>query len=126
MTQEIEKSDWKSFFEKLSKEKFGWETNVQVLSDATGANMLSEGLPFNGITYEENEEGASIEIIIGKTTEKHDSHTIADPKMVAFQPDDGGTGGTLDIEDASGAKTLVSFLSEPGKKSRDATTGHRQ
>ena len=81
MTQEIEKSDWKSFFEKLSKEKFGWETNVQVLSDATGANMLSEGLPFNGITYEENEEGASIEIIIGKTAEKHDSHTIADPKM---------------------------------------------
>lgn len=123
MTQEIQKSDWRSFFDKLSKEKFGWETNVQVLSDATGANMLAEGLPFNGITYEENEEGASVEIITGKTAEKHDSHTVLDPQKVAFQPNDADTGGTLDIEDSSGAKTLVSFLSEPGKKSRDAASG---
>lgn len=123
MTQEIQKGDWRSFFDNLSKEKFGWETNVQVLSDATGANMLSEGLPFNGITYEENEEGSSIEIITGTTTEDHDSHTIADPQKVAFQPSDEGDSGTLDIEDASGAKTLVSFLSESGKKSRDAASG---
>jgi len=123
MTQEIQKSDWRSFFDKLSKEKLGWETNVQVLSDATGANLLAEGLPFIGITYEENEEGASIEIITGKTAEQHDSHTVADPQKVAFQPDDADIGGTLDIEDSSGAKTLVSFLSEHGKKSRDAATG---
>jgi len=123
MTQEIQKGDWRSFFDKLSKEKFGWETNVRVLSDATGANMLSEGMPFNGITYEENEEGISIEILTGKSADRHDSHTITDPQKVAFEPDPSGKGGTLDIEDAAGTKTLVSFLSEPGRKSQDAATG---
>lgn len=123
MTQEIQKGDWRSFFDKLSKEKFGWETNVQVLSDATGANMVSEGLPFNGATFEENEEGVSIEITTGESTDRHDSHTVADPQKVAFEPDENGEGGTLDIEDAAGTKTLISFLSEPGRQSHDATTG---
>lgn len=122
MTQEIQKGDWRSFFERLSKERFGWDTNIQVLSDATGANMLSEGLPFNGITYEENEEGVFIEIATGVRTDDHDSHTIAHPQKVAFQPSDDGKGGTLDIEDASGAKTLVSFLSAR-QRSRGTTTG---
>jgi len=123
MTQEIQKSDWKSFFEKLSKEKFGWDTNVQVLSDATGVNMIAEGLPFNGVTYEDNEEGQSIEITTGLSAEDHDSHTILDPQKVAFQKNEDGEGGTLDIEDGSGAKTLISFLSAGREKSRDMASG---
>ena len=123
MTQEIQKSDWKSFFEKLSKEKFGWEANVQILSDATGANMIAEGLPFNRVTYEDNEEGQSIEIMTGLSAGDHDSHTISDPQKVAFQKNEDGEGGTLDIEDASGAKTLISFVSAGREKSRDVASG---
>jgi hypothetical protein len=123
MTEEIQRSEWKSFFEKLSKEKLGWETTVQVISLETGANMLSEGLPFNGITYEDNEEGASLEIITGMAPEEHDSHTISDPQKVAFEPRENSEGGTLDIEDASGAKTLVTFLSEAKSQKSGGAAG---
>lgn len=123
MTQEIQKSDWKTFFNTLSKEKLGWETNVQIISLETGANMIAEGLPFNGVTYEDNEEGQSIEITTGLSAEDHDSHTIPNPQKVAFQENESGKGGTLDIEDASGTKTLISFLSAGREKSRDVASG---
>ena len=112
MTQELQKSVWRAFFDKLSKEKFGWQTSVQVLSEQTGANMIAERLPLNGITYEEKNDTTSIEITTGLDREDHDSHTITDPQKVAYQPDQSGDGGTLDIEDGSGTKTLISFLKE--------------
>jgi hypothetical protein len=123
MTQEIQKSNWKTFFEKLSKEKFGWETTIQILSEETGANMLSEGAPFDGITYEDNQEGSSVEVITGTKAGDHDSHTISDPQKVAFQPNKSGEGGTLDIEDVSGAKTLISFIGKGQHSDEEQKTG---
>ena len=108
MTKEIKKEDWKKFFDELSREQRDAETSVQVLSDEIGAQVLSAGLPFVGLTFDEKGGESKIELIVGKGTENHQTHNIINPKIVAFESADGKL-GTLDIEDESQTKTLIKF-----------------
>lgn len=110
MTTEIPRDQWKEFFDNLSKELIDWETNVQILSDGDGAQMLSEGLPFGGLTFEDSPGAPIVELWVGSGPENHQSHIITDPKFVAFENTGLGPNGVLDIEDGEGRKTLVTFL----------------
>lgn len=110
MTQEIPRNEWKQFFDSLTRERFDWQTSVEVLNDETGAQMLSEGLAFNGLTLEETNEESRIELLVGTGPNHHQTHTITDPRMVAFEIDGDKPSGTLDIEDRAGTKTLVRFI----------------
>ncbi|MEZ5429062.1 MAG: DUF5335 family protein [Pyrinomonadaceae bacterium] len=109
MTNEIKKENWKEFFDQLSREKLGWETVVQVLADETGAQVLDRGLPLVGLIFEETPTGSRIELIIGSGVGNHHTHTINDPKYIAFEGPGERSEGTLDIEDESGTKTLIRF-----------------
>lgn len=107
MTKQVKKEDWKDFFDKLSRERLDWETHIQILSDETGAQVLSKGLPFVGLSFEE--KSGRIELIVGTGPESHQTHTITAPHFVAFESTGEKAEGTLDIEDADGTKTLIKF-----------------
>jgi hypothetical protein len=110
MTSEIQRFEWKLFFDKLSRDATDWETSVQVINDRDGAQMMSEGLPFNGVTFDDKGVKAVIEVLIGSGTSNHQTHNISEPVRVAFESTGKGPSGTLDIEDASGTKTLVTLM----------------
>jgi len=111
MTKEIPKEQWKEFYDRLSRDLDGWETRIQVLNNNVGAQILSEGLPFHGITGETDATGEfSIELSVGNGTEGHQTHTVSTPLRVCFEEADVGPGGVLEIEDASGTKTLITFV----------------
>ena len=109
MTRVIPKNEWKSFFDILSRERRGWETAIQVLDDAAGAQMMSEGLAFNGMTLEEHGGNTVLELLIGSDATSHQTHNIFGPLKVAYERNQTGPGGTLDIEDRAGTVTLVNF-----------------
>ena len=111
MTTEIPKEQWKEFFDNLSRDLDDWETNVSVYSNDIGAQTVAEGLPFHGLTAEASAGGELvIELSVGDRTGSHQTHPIVDPVKVAFKGAGVGPGGVLDIEDASGTKTLVKFI----------------
>lgn len=110
MTRVIQRFEWKLFFDKLSRDANDWETSVQVINYVEGAQMMSEGLPFNGVTFDDKGAKPVIELLIGSETSNHQTHNITDPVRVAFESTGKGPSGTLDIEDASGTKTLVSLV----------------
>lgn len=110
MTRVIQRFEWKLFFDKLSRDATDWETSVQVINYVEGAQMMSEGLPFNGVTFDDKGAKPVIELLIGSETSNHQTHNITDPVRVAFESTGKGPSGTLDIEDASGTKTLVSLM----------------
>jgi len=112
MTLNIPKTAWKDFFDDLSKRRFEWKTDVEVLNEDIGDQLLSEGLPLNGITAEEENGVMTIEILVGEGTDKHQTHNVANPARVAFYAKEGEHGGTLEIEEENGTKTLVR-ISEP-------------
>lgn len=110
MTSEIQRFEWKLFFDKLSRDAVDWESSVQVINGTEGAQMMSEGLPFNGVTFDDKGTKPVIELLIGSDMSNHQTHNITDPVRVAFESTGRGPSGTLDIEDASGTKTLVSLI----------------
>jgi hypothetical protein len=110
MTREFGRSEWSTFFNELSRDLADWETMVHVLNDDSGAQILSKGLPFNGLISEERGGRNVIELLIGAGTADHQTHNIFDATKVAFSARGRGPAGTLDIEDASGTTTLVTFI----------------
>jgi hypothetical protein len=109
MTTEIPREQWKEFFDNLSRELLDWETTVEVISDNNGAQLMSEGLPFAGLTFEDAGHPV-IELTVGSSPDTHQTHTIDEPTMVAFEGTGLGPKGVLDIEDERGTKTLVRFI----------------
>ena len=110
MTRELDRSEWKEFFEGISRNLADWETTIHVLNQGSGAQILSQGLPFNGLTFEEKRGKRMVELSVGSATANHQTHNIANPTKVAFAGRGSGPAGTLDIEDASGTTTLITFI----------------
>lgn len=115
MTIELERSEWKNFFDGLSHELADWETTVHVLDGKNGAQVLTERLPFHGMTYEGDATNGSIGISVGFGRDNHQTHNIKNPRKVAFAERGHGPAGTLDIEDNDGVTTLITFI-EPHRE----------
>jgi hypothetical protein len=110
MTQEINRTEWKNFADFISRRFLDWEVVVRVLNNDSGAQVLSDGLPFNGLTFDRHNGDASFEISIGTDAAYHQTHNIDAPVKIAFEERGAGPSGTLDIEDAAGTKTLITFI----------------
>ncbi len=110
LTVEIPKDKWTEFLNDFSKRRFGWETKVEVSDKSVGDQMLSEGLTLNGVTHEDKFGNSEIEISLGESVEKHQSHTISKPVKVAYLSENDSHVGVLEIEDGKGAKTLISLI----------------
>lgn len=111
---ELKKEDWGKFFDNLSKRRFEWMTEIEVVSKEFGDQTLSNGLPLNGITVEPGVDQTSIDISVGETAGHHQTHTIRDPTRVAFLAGDAAHGDVVDIEEANGTKTLIRFVEPMG------------
>jgi hypothetical protein len=113
MNYEIKKDEWKSFLVDLSRRRYEWKTNAEVLTPDLGDQVLSDGLPFNGITLEHGDDGDTIVISFGENTDVHQTHCIGDPTRIAFLEAENGD-EVLDIEEADGTKTLIRFIEPMG------------
>ena len=109
MTQLIKKQDWKGFFDRISYDFLDWETSVRIISDGSSSQVLPDGLPFNSIKYEDQQGNDHMDVEVGARIAPHEFYSIYNPQLVSFEPAMRGTGGTLDIEDAEGRKTLIEF-----------------
>ena len=114
MNFEIKKEDWANFFETLSKRRYEWTTKVEVLKSEMGDQVLTEGLPMNGVTMETNGDRITIDISVGENTDAHQTHNILNPVKVAFLAADAHHGDVIDIEEADGTKTLITFIEPMG------------
>lgn len=110
MTQELQKTDWKDFFDRINITFLDWETTVHIMNSDVGDQILSKGLPFNGLIFEDRNGNEVIELSVGSSPDNHQTHNIIEPTKIAFEENGSGPAGTLDIEESSGTKTLVTFV----------------
>ena len=110
MTIEIPKEKWAQFFNDFSKRRFGWETKIEVLQESLGDQILSEGLPLNGVIFEEKSGRSEIEISIGENTEQHQTHNISNPTKVSYLSENEFRGGVVEIEEENYTKTLIRLI----------------
>ena len=114
MNFEITKQNWSRFFETLSKRRFEWLTKVEVLKSEMGDQVLTEGLPLNGITMETRGDRISIDISVGEDTANHQTHNIINPVKVDFLEGEDNRPDVIDIEEEDGTKTLITFIEPMG------------
>lgn len=109
MDLELRKADWSTFFDNLNRRRYEWMAEVEVLSPTAGDQVLSNGLPFNGVTVENVGDRISLDISVGETTDHHQTHMIIDPVRIAYLSGDETHSEVVNIEEADGTKTLIRF-----------------
>ncbi len=109
MTIDIPKGKWTQFFNDLSKRRFGWTAKIKVMAESLGDQVLSDDLPFNGVTVEERGPLTTIEISVGEAA-SHQSHSIVNPSKVAFYDNEENLGGIVEIVESNGTKTLLHLI----------------
>lgn len=129
MNLEIKKEKWAGFFDTLSKRRFEWITKVEVLGSEMGDQILTDGLPLNGVTVETRGDLTMIDISVGENTESHQTHNIKNPSRIAFLAAADKYQDVINIEEDDGTKTLITFI-EPmsiivGYTDADIATGAR-
>ncbi|MEQ1606282.1 MAG: DUF5335 family protein [Pyrinomonadaceae bacterium] len=115
MTLELKRAEWRPFFDGLSRDLENWDTMVHVLDGSSGAQLLTERLPFHGLTLENVGGRETIGLSVGFGDDSHQTHNILRPTKIAFAKRGSGPAGTLDIEDATGTTTLITFI-EPHRE----------
>ena len=110
MTLNIPRDEWANFLDDLTKRRFEWKTNLEVINAEIGDQTLGDGLPLKGVTFEDKSGKPEVEILLGNDAYRHQAHSIANPEKVAFLPNERDGGGILEIEERDGTKTLVRLL----------------
>jgi hypothetical protein len=114
MDFEIKKEKWADFFATLSKRRYEWKTRIEVLSSEMGDQVLTEGLPLNGITVDTNNDLTTIDISVGQNPDSHQTHNIQNPAKIAVLSGDDDHLDVIDIEEVDGTKTLITFIEPMG------------
>lgn len=110
MSTEINKNDWKNFLETLSKRRFEWRTQIEVLNPEMEDQVLSQGLPLNGVTMETVGNDIRLDISVGEKRDRHQTHNIINPTRIVFLKGDESHGDIIDIEELNGTKTLITLM----------------
>jgi len=108
-TRELDRQHWPQFFKRLSDEMRDRPVRIEVDSPHLGQQEMGEGLSFQALSFltKGSEEGA-----IELSVEGPFDHRIARPVRV-YVEEEAGVVQCLDIEDASGTKTLLFFETRP-------------
>ena len=116
MSAEIERAAWSGYFKEFNQRNEHRATSLEILGDL-GAQESEHGLPFSGIALEERGHDApKLEIMLGGTTPadaRHLTHTITHITHITPKHAADGRDEVLEIQDAAGSRTLLSFFALP-------------
>jgi hypothetical protein len=101
--RKLDKSEWKSRFDILSKTLVGNRADLEVASLEIGDHMEAEWMPFAGIVYEPKED--VIEVILEDSSRGNIDHIIHKPREVYI--DSGEAFRGLAIVDGDGIMQIV-------------------
>jgi hypothetical protein len=97
--RKLDKNEWQSYFDRVSKGLEAEEAEIEVMSLALGDQREAEWLPFHGITYEPKSD------VLDVALEGLD-HMIAKPREIWVEEQDRGI-VSVEIVDAAGIRQIV-------------------
>lgn len=97
--RKLDKGEWKSYFDRLSKQMDAEEVEIEVASLDLGDQIEAEWLPLIGITYDPKDD------ILEVALEELD-HVIEKPSAIYIDEQDLGI-ASLEVVDADGIRHIV-------------------
>lgn len=108
MTREIPPTEWKQFFDNLSRDLSDWITSIEIVRDKKGSQYLVRELPFAGAMLGANENQSNqIVIMLGDETNAHETHSVQNPQRVSFLQNKNLPGCLVAVKSADGTKTMI-------------------
>ena len=100
----LPKTEWRPFFDRMSKPLLGKRAEVEVAALDLGDQVVDEWIPMIGITYDSNDD--LVDVALDRT-----NHLIRHPTAITVEEEPSGL-ASLAVVDAEGARHVVR-LKEP-------------
>lgn len=97
--RKLDKTQWRAFFDDLSKVLEGKEAEIEVASLALGSQVEAEWLPLYGVTYDPKDD------LVEVALEGLD-HMVRKPREIYVEGEAGAL-ASFEIVDADGVKQVV-------------------
>jgi hypothetical protein len=105
-TRNVPQTEWRPFFDVLSKTLAGNRVEVEAASLDLGDQVVADWLPLVGITYDSHNDLLDISM----QGAEHFSHLIRHPRTVAVQQEDGGV-KSIAVTTDDGVEEILTFKS---------------
>ena len=109
--RDLPRSEWRPFFDGLSKALIGKSTEIEVAGADLGDQLLAEWIPMLGISYDTKSD--RLDLMLART-----SHAIEHPERIGIDEDSNGV-SVIAVVDREGQRTVVTLkepLSLPGAR----------
>jgi hypothetical protein len=100
----VARSDWRSFFDRMSKALLGKRAEIEVASLDLGDQIAAEWIPMLGITYDSRDD------LLDVALDRFD-HLIRHPKEILVEEDETGL-AMVGVVDGEGVRQVIR-LKEP-------------
>ena len=97
----IPETEWRSFFDRVSKVLLGKRAEIEVATLDLGDQVVAEWLPMIGITYDSKDD--LIDVALDRM-----SHLIRRPREIVVEEGDTGL-KSVAVVDADGARQIVNL-----------------
>jgi hypothetical protein len=111
-TGELPRERWRTYFDDFSRGLATTQAAVEIDGPDLGAQVQSEGLLLNGITYDDRDDVLVIGLSPGGPAESLE-HLVSSPQRIRVESSDGILPSTIEVEDAEGQQTLVRLQPAP-------------
>lgn len=96
----LPKSEWKTFFDRLSQALIGKRAEVEVASLDLGDQIVAEWVPLIGITYDSKDD--ILDVALDRA-----NHLIRQPQDIAVDDDEAGGLASVAVVDAEGTRQII-------------------
>ncbi len=97
----IPKTEWRSFFDRMSKALLGTRAEIEVASMELGDNIVAEWIPMIGITYDSRDD--LLDVALDRM-----NRLIRHPKEIVVEEDDGSL-KSVAVLDSEGARQIINL-----------------
>ena len=97
----IPKTEWRSFFDRMSQALLGKLAEIEVASMDLGDNIVAEWVPMIGITYDSRDD--LLDVALDRA-----NHLIRHPKEILVEEDENGL-KSVAVLDGDGTRQIVNL-----------------
>ena len=97
----IPKTDWRSFFDRMSQALLGKWAEIEVASMDLGDNIIAEWVPMIGITYDSRDD--LLDVALDRV-----NHLIRHPKEILVEEDENGL-KSVAVLDGDGTRQIINM-----------------
>ena len=106
LSKSIPQEQWSKFFDQFSSDHLGRHIEIEIIDSKLGDEELIKNAPLLAIIYDRVGKGDNLAIEVGKDEMTY-GHTIDSPKEVSTGENSNSEIVAIQVEDATGRKTLI-------------------